>query len=293
MDDYNDILKALEALVEDPIVTDDEDSLEPVVASPLPKVKASFLDIQSWGWPLWVGVGIAILVLTAPLMAKAYNNVTAPPEDGVEAMFDPGFMISPPSETADEDAPVYDPGKRSYTMDCAPGSESVGIYTGYSRGEPHEMRLCALPITAVGGEESTPGSRYYIKGANQRALVSAPASYNYVSLVQAAKKRNIDLRSVSSFRTNEHQRELWDGSDKTGRAVARPGYSNHQQGAAIDFYFEGASISMSSCKWRVRDGIRLCTLAGNRTYEWLHAQSHKHGLRQYYAEFWHFSPDGR
>ena len=177
--------------------------------------------------------------------------------------------------------------KESYQMSCAEGTEPLGLYIGYVRGSSVSMRICALPIYSW-SEESQPGNQYYVTGARKRALVSAPSSYKFIKLVQKANRNDVTLAAASSFRTLKHQTGLWEGSDKSGRWVARPGYSKHQNGSAVDFVIPGREINKENCIWRGNK----CTAMGYRTWEWLNGNSKKLGIYQLNHEFWHFSESG-
>ncbi len=59
--------------------------------------------------------------------------------------------------------------------------------------------------------------------------------------------------------------------------TARPGFSQHEQGKAIDFTYNGASIGTRS----------------SPGYKWLNAHAHKYGLYNLPSEPWHWSVNGR
>lgn len=112
MDDYNDNLRALRALAQEAVVASDDDLLESPPAHPRPR--SSFLDIQSRHLIIRIAVAVAILVLTGPLMAKAYDSVTAPPDGGAQVAFDPGFMVATPDKPKGGPEPVANPGDVPY-----------------------------------------------------------------------------------------------------------------------------------------------------------------------------------
>jgi D-alanyl-D-alanine carboxypeptidase len=51
------------------------------------------------------------------------------------------------------------------------------------------------------------------------------------------------LGIFSGYRSVERQRQLFDASDRTGRMVARPGYSKHNLGTAADLSYNGQSLA--------------------------------------------------
>ena len=87
-----------------------------------------------------------------------------------------------------------------------------------------------------------------------------------------------DLVAVSTFRSPEHQIELWNSCDASCRSrgmVARPGSSMHEQGKAIDFGCGNGELMGR----------------GNKCYDWLVTHAPTYGLRELCAghEPWHWS----
>lgn len=60
----------------------------------------------------------------------------------------------------------------------------------------------------------------------------------FLELQRRAAARGIDVRIESGFRTMSEQEHLWHcyqtGACNSGNLAARPGYSNHQSGTALD-----------------------------------------------------------
>jgi LAS superfamily LD-carboxypeptidase LdcB len=81
----------------------------------------------------------------------------------------------------------------------------------------------------------------------------------------------------SSFRTMADQQAAWDqyGSPQ----AAKPGYSNHQTGVAIDF-------GGGPCAYKV--GTRTCP--ESKIWSWLKDNASKYGIKQLSSEWWHWSP---
>lgn len=62
----------------------------------------------------------------------------------------------------------------------------------------------------------------------------------FVSMFKEARKSGVTLMINSAFRTNEEQTRLYDDYKRgVGALAARPGYSNHQSGIAIDLNVGG------------------------------------------------------
>lgn len=162
----------------------------------------------------------------------------------------------------------------SDTIPCGPGTEDVGPQTGYHDGAPVAIRLCRLPTLRSTSEESTPGSQYYVNGANVFALVNTRASAAFAALVAAAEAANLPLGATSTFRTMAHQQALFNDNPNPA-AVASPGHSNHQMGVAIDF----------SCNGNLLSG-------GDPCFSWLSQNAGTYGIKNYPAEAWHWSVTG-
>lgn len=160
----------------------------------------------------------------------------------------------------------------SSNVPCASPTVDVGVRDGYASNKLVRIRLCALPNLTSTSEESTPGSKYYISGANGRALVNSRVSGAWYNLVASAKSTGApNMAAASSYRTMAHQTELYNAPHKD--PVATPGYSNHQMGLAIDFDF-----------WKN---------TGSPTYTWLTNNASRYGIKQLPSEVWHWSPNGK
>ncbi|GAA1395159.1 peptidoglycan-binding protein [Luteococcus peritonei] len=165
---------------------------------------------------------------------------------------------------------------------CAPGTRNLGVHTGYAAGRPVRIRLCAIPGLRSSSSESVPGSRYYVRGANGDAIVNSRASSAYLGLVRVAGNSGRTLRANSSFRTMAHQRDLCRGNAACRRGtytwVMRPGWSNHQLGAAVDF---AGTHTKGSCSRPARQ-------PSSATWGFLQRNAGRFGIRQYQPESWHW-----
>lgn len=184
------------------------------------------------------------------------------------------------------DAPIGELFSDSDGVPCASGTADVGISTGYHDGRPFRIRLCAVLNLPNHGDESTPGSAFYVPGANGRALVNSRVSGAVSALVDEAKADGETLRANSSFRSNQSQQKLCNG-DAQCRAgnygnVARPKYSNHQMGLAVDFAGPTAKGGYV-CSTRAK-------APSDPVWSWLVGNAGKYGYRQYAHESWHWDP---
>jgi LAS superfamily LD-carboxypeptidase LdcB len=117
--------------------------------------------------------------------------------------------------------------------------------TGYSRGQKTKIKL-----VEVGGVE--------LEAATARA---------FRKMADAARKSGIHIGIRSGFRSHEKQKELYKQYRRGwGHLAARPGYSNHQSGRAVDIYIDDYAV-----------------------YEWLRKHAHKYGFkRTVRREAWHW-----
>ena len=85
---------------------------------------------------------------------------------------------------------------------------------------------------------------------------------------------NEPLIAISAFRSAEYQQRLWDlGRCNDGAFCAKPGYSEHQLGLAIDF-FDATSETQYLTNPRYK-----------AFYEWMKKNAHKHGWTQSYKHW--------
>ncbi|HVX58737.1 MAG TPA: hypothetical protein VG964_03310, partial [Candidatus Saccharimonadales bacterium] len=109
----------------------------------------------------------------------------------------------------------------STSVDCADGTNDIGVQDGYYQGNKVPIKLCAIPGLPSSGQESNGG--FGVSGANGLAVVNSRVSGAVLAMVQAAAKDNVHLSANSSFRTMAHQQSLCPCD---GVTVAHPGYSN-------------------------------------------------------------------
>jgi hypothetical protein len=188
-----------------------------------------------------------------------------------------------PTTTVNQDEVFQDSSK----VDCAPSTRDLGIQDGYAEGKVVKIRICAVPTIKSSGQESNGG--YGVTGANGDLVVNSRISASAYALGLAAQQPTnqtdsngvqglgTTLRATSGFRTNANQISLCPCD---GLNVAKPGYSNHQMGLAIDFKFGGKGSS-ALCTERTRN-------PGEPMWAWLNKYGTKYGFRQYAKEAWHW-----
>lgn len=156
-------------------------------------------------------------------------------------------------------------------LPCEAGADA-GVGDGYARGELYKIRLCNV----------------------QGIIVNSQISGELNALLNSAAAGGIDFGG-GGFRTMESQISLRRShcgtsnydiyhkpSSQCSPPTARPGYSNHQMGLAIDFTCNGLGIINKSS----RPGTTIC-------FNWLSANAASYGLYNLPSENWHWSVDGR
>lgn len=106
-------------------------------------------------------------------------------------------------------------------------------------------------------------------------LMEAQLAAAWVTMRDAAAADGVALVPTSGFRTMEEQQQLWAEhvSGQRPTPVARPGYSNHQSGRALDIAVHDCTTSPEYC--------------------WLQAHAGAYGFRNVGAgfsrpEWWHW-----
>jgi LAS superfamily LD-carboxypeptidase LdcB len=117
--------------------------------------------------------------------------------------------------------------------------------TGYSKGEKTKIKIVSC--------------------GNSEAEVHTAIAFR--AMARAASKAGLDLRIRSGFRSYEKQKRLYKKYRRgQGNLAARPGYSNHESGRALDIY-----------------------ITDYRVLEWLNKHAAEYGFhRTVPGEAWHW-----
>ncbi len=167
------------------------------------------------------------------------------------------------------------------------GARNLGIHLTYVDGQPVMQRLYAIEGLKSSSQESDPGNKFYVGGANGEVIVNAEMAPKVVTLFEDVKDTyGITLTATSSYRTPMHQ-SILAGNNGNRSEVAAAGTSKHQAGAAIDFNI-GGSMEATAYPFGP-NGVRI---APGIIYKALSKLAPKHGLKQYSNEPWHFSLNG-
>ena len=184
------------------------------------------------------------------------------------------------ASSGEGEQPVGNIFESSTNISCNSNTTDVGVFTGYHSGSTFQIRLCALDkpgyqIKSSGAEETGSYGVGYNKGY---ALVNSRVSGAFAGLAHRYyEQKGTVITATSSYRTNSHQQTLYNTLQK-GQA-AKPGYSNHQAGLAVDFSV-GCSFGT---------GPSACTTDMSK---WLGNNIADFGLKRSVAtEAWHVSPE--
>ncbi|HEY5926132.1 MAG TPA: D-alanyl-D-alanine carboxypeptidase family protein [Kofleriaceae bacterium] len=117
--------------------------------------------------------------------------------------------------------------------------------TGYTKG-----RKTTIKLVEIGGVE-----------------LEAKTARAFRQMASAALAKGVQLAIRSGFRSHERQKLLYEWYRRGwGNLAARPGYSNHQNGRAVDIYIDDYAV-----------------------FEWLKINAHRFGFkRTVKREAWHW-----
>jgi D-alanyl-D-alanine carboxypeptidase-like protein len=234
--------------------------------------------------------GLAAVLLAAPLAAgctasRRPKRTSSTSRSAVSNELPVQEGSPTPSTSPQRALIVGDLRDDSTTVSCADGTYSLGSASGYVDGTPVRIRLCAVGGFHSTAPESTPGSHYYVPGAIGNVIVNARVSGAVLALFRFARIRGVTLEANSSYRSMRYQRVLCAADDDCRRGnyiyVARPGWSNHQLGAAIDFADIYGTGGRSCARARAAN-------PASPTWRFLDRYAHRFGFRQYAPEAWHW-----
>lgn len=132
------------------------------------------------------------------------------------------------TDDEDEDAEEEPVGESNSELRSAVSCKESTM-TAYRSGSPYSVKVISI------------GGKAIVKGTG----------HAFLKMQAAAAKAGVSLSLTSGFRTMEQQRRLYHcyqtRSCNNGNLAARPGYSNHQNGAAVD---------LSTSSWLARNASK-------------------------------------
>lgn len=145
-------------------------------------------------------------------------------------------------------------------LTCEAGVDG-GVVDGYKEGQLYKIRVCIV----------------------QGITVNAQIAVAVDQMINSARVAGINITG-SGFRTMEGQKEAYERYQSGGNEAARPGYSNHQMGLAIDINYSELKASLAECSANPDRYL---------TYKWLTANAGKYGFSaRVQSECWHWSVTG-
>lgn len=108
-------------------------------------------------------------------------------------------------------------------------------------------------------EEYIPNDLVYIDKYSRKGYIRKEVYDNFIIMCNDALKENIHIINASPFRSYERQKYLYDKSldDNTS---ARPGYSEHQTGLAMDLCTDDVDMdnfyNTDEYKWMLNNGYK-------------------------------------
>jgi hypothetical protein len=145
-------------------------------------------------------------------------------------------------------------------LTCEAGTDG-GVVDGYQNGQLYKIRVCVV----------------------QGITVNAQVAKQVDSMITDAKAVGVRITG-SGFRTMESQRRLYAEYQNGGNKAARPGYSNHQMGLAIDINYSELNAALTTCQ---------ANPDRYPTYKWLAGNAAKYGFfAKVKSECWHWSVTG-
>jgi len=151
--------------------------------------------------------------------------------------------------TSNSTTPVKPLNKDSSGVACAAGTTDLGTTTeAYNQGTRITIRLCSIPTIK---QSSDVGDGHNDGHIHVNSRVSG--AYYALGKKYQDTHNGASLSATQSFRTMAKQQYFWgcyqqrlNGVSKpcnNGNNAARPGYSNHQLGTAVDFEMNGSGWS--------------------------------------------------
>ncbi|GAB4097664.1 hypothetical protein GCM10028787_31390 [Brachybacterium horti] len=163
---------------------------------------------------------------------------------------------------------------------CPDGTADLGVSVGGVDGKKVPIRLCSIPGTVCTGTDCRQGS---LNGkARGEVVVNSLVAPYFIRWLGEVRADGYDPQFSSSFRSWESQVRISRGGSN-GNA-AKPGYSNHQMGSAIDISGLPGSYNRNNCAGTTDDGSCKASSSAWESY-WSHGISN--GAAFHDEEFWH------
>lgn len=153
------------------------------------------------------------------------------------------------------------------------------------------------PSTYAPSDLRLPNVSQRLPGATEMQLRDEPADALEV-MFAAAEKDGVKLQITTAYRGYAYQKTLYDGYvAKQGQAAAdkqsaRPGYSEHQTGLAVDIRPQSGECYLEACFGTTPEGIWLAKNAHDYSYIIRYPEG-KESVTGYEYEPWHIRYVGK
>lgn len=166
-------------------------------------------------------------------------------------------------------------------IDTIPDSTTVLINKEFSLPEDY------IPENMV-----VPNVPFSFSGYKEKKLMREDAAKALEALFKGGEEAGVSLFAVSGYRSYERQKEIYDanvarnGSERTNMFSAKPGYSEHQSGLAMD-------VSTNSVQYRLDEafaGTPEGRFLADHAYEYgfiIRYPENKSDITGYSYEPWH------
>lgn len=164
----------------------------------------------------------------------------------------------------------------SANVACPEGTTDLGVATGGYEGQRIPIRLCSISGTVCTGSDCRAGT---LGGkARGEVIVNSLVAPHFMKWLEEVRADGHNPVFSSSFRSWATQ------SSFSGGNVARPGWSNHQMGAAVDISGLPGSYNRHNCSGHTADGSCKSSAAVWVAY---HSRGVENGALFHDQEFWH------
>ena len=168
----------------------------------------------------------------------------------------------------------------------APPSPTPSPTPSYNIDDPASLQVVVNKLRPINPPEFTPPDLRAVNVAHtwEPQLRDAAATAVESMFAAARDEAGLALASNSAYRSYSAQARIYDGNDAL---TARPGYSEHQTGLAIDIGAESGRCSLSACFADTAEGQWLAANAYRFGFV-LRYPNGATGITGYDFEPWHY-----
>lgn len=154
----------------------------------------------------------------------------------------------------------------------------LGLLPLGAQADSNSARPPALPRQPEAQESQLSDAGSY-RGSGRVVRLLAPAALAFQQMQEAARQHGIEVIPISGFRNRAYQRIIYERAvrryGRGQRWVARPGYSPHHTGRALDLG-DGAAPECD---------VKAC-FRNSAAYAWLMANGHRFGFQVMRSRTW-------